>query len=227
MGECLIVSKKASVGGSVGEPFAYIILKYPVGGVCTCIGTSGEFIKAVGTSGLYIFPIPSAGDWVVNCSLNNSDITRAIKITERYQIEEVELTFDSLIFDVNGFHNGYTLDSLTAFFLREVVEGDIHYLSANLSSSEEIALIRPAITPTTKYNYICAEFEIIERGSNWVSRFGSGVRASATSAGEKIDLSTVTGNVVRASLKDTRKITSYVYMQNSRVNINYKKIWLE
>lgn len=73
-------------GGCAGKAYAIIHATYPEASTCTC--TNGaKTLNAKGTNGVYIFPIPEAGEWTVT----SGDKSQTVNITEKGQVEIVNL----------------------------------------------------------------------------------------------------------------------------------------
>lgn len=89
---------------SIKDAYALISVTYPEGSTCTCtLGTN--VLTATDTSGSYVFPIPEAGAWTVRAydgptweSSAHKKSTEVI-IVSQYQIKNVELTYDLLLYN--------------------------------------------------------------------------------------------------------------------------------
>lgn len=118
---------RTNVGGG-GNTFAFIVVTYPAGSFCTC--TDGTRTKhAKGTTGSFVFDIPYAGTWTVNCINEEETATESVTISEQGQSKSVELsyqikeglvswyTFDDIVgttvFDEIGDNNGTVTGSVT------------------------------------------------------------------------------------------------------------------
>lgn len=83
--------------------FAAISVTYPAGSTCTC--TSGSrSLKARGTSGKFIFFVPSSGDWTVSCTDGDKVASHTVSITEEGQTERVELAYRVYIYNFGSDH---------------------------------------------------------------------------------------------------------------------------
>lgn len=87
MSEGLIVRR-----GGVGKSFAIISVTYPEGSTCTC-SNGTKTLTAKGTSGRYVFNIPSVGTWTVTCTDGDQTASESVVISEQYQVESVELFY--------------------------------------------------------------------------------------------------------------------------------------
>ena len=86
MGDCIITRR----GGSL--TFAFILVTYPAGSVCTC--TDGtRTLRAKGTTGSFVFNIPYAATWTVSCTSGTETATASVSITTKGQSVSVALSY--------------------------------------------------------------------------------------------------------------------------------------
>lgn len=95
---------KTNVGGM--KIYAFIVVNYPAGSVCTC-SKGSRTMKAKDTSGVYVFPIPEAGSWTVSVSstAHPTPVTRTVSITSYGQSVGVTLVYTKYLLD---YANQYT-----------------------------------------------------------------------------------------------------------------------
>lgn len=78
--------------GSGGSAFAFIVVSYPIGSTCTC--TNGtKTLRAKGTTGNFVFNIPSADTWTVSCTDGQHTSSKTVIITSEGQSESVTLLY--------------------------------------------------------------------------------------------------------------------------------------
>ena len=107
MGEAFITRR----GG--GTPYAAIGVTYPSGSVCTC--TNGTLtLTAKDTTGKAIFVIPSAGTWTVKAVKGSQSASKAVSITAKGQVETVELTFETVLWESGADQNTSITDGFAA-----------------------------------------------------------------------------------------------------------------
>ncbi len=89
---------KTNVGGM--KIYAFIVVNYPAGSVCTCSNGS-RTMKATDTSGVYVFPIPYAGSWTVSASstAHPTPVTKTVSITSYGQSVGVTLAYTKYLLD--------------------------------------------------------------------------------------------------------------------------------
>lgn len=99
MGESFIVRR----GGS-GKIFSALSVTYPEGSTCTC-QSGAKTLKAKDTSGKFIFVIPKAGNWLVECRDDaGRDASKTVTIDQIYSHESIALAYEFPIF-TNGEQN--------------------------------------------------------------------------------------------------------------------------
>lgn len=91
-----IIAIKGSGGG--GKLYAAIDVEFPVGSVCTC-SKGSKTLRASKTDGNWIFAVPEAGEWTVSITNGSKSKSKIVNITEQYQLEEVKLTYELVLFD--------------------------------------------------------------------------------------------------------------------------------
>lgn len=89
-----------NVGGGGGMAYAYIGVIYTPGETVTCTDGNRTY-RAKDTSGLYVFPVPYAATWVVTSTDGESVNSESVVITNLWQDEIVDLSFDGTVFN-NG-----------------------------------------------------------------------------------------------------------------------------
>lgn len=83
-------------GGGGGDVFAFIIVTYPAGSVCTC--TDGtKTLTAKDTTGSWVFEIPYAGTWTVSRTDGEQTASASVSINAKGQSESVELSYKLFI----------------------------------------------------------------------------------------------------------------------------------
>lgn len=87
-------------------PYAVIGVTYPSGATCTCTNGS-KTLTAKDTTGKALFVIPSAGTWMVKVVSGSKSTNKTVSITAEGQVETVELTFETILFD-GGDNTGVT-----------------------------------------------------------------------------------------------------------------------
>ena len=89
---------RTNVGGM--KIYAFIVVNYPAGSVCTC-SKGSRTMKAKDTSGVYVFPIPSAGSWTVSASstAHPTPVTKTVSITSYGQSVGVTLAYTKYLLD--------------------------------------------------------------------------------------------------------------------------------
>lgn len=89
---------KTNVGGM--KIYAFIVVNYPVGSVCTC-SKGSRTMKAKDTSGVYVFAIPEAGSWTVSASstAHPTPATKTVSITSYGQSVGVTLAYTKYLLD--------------------------------------------------------------------------------------------------------------------------------
>ena len=102
MGDCFITRR----GGGTSKAYAVIGVTYPAGSTCTCTdGTKTLTLK--NTSGQGIFLIPYAATWTVTAVSGSKSTSKTVSITAEGQLENVMLTFETMLFD-GGDNTGVT-----------------------------------------------------------------------------------------------------------------------
>ena len=102
MGNCFITRR----GGGTSKVYAVIGVSYPEASTCTCTNGS-KTLKAKDTTGKALFVIPSAGTWTVKAVSGSKSTSKAVLITAEGQVETMELTFETILFD-GGDNTGVT-----------------------------------------------------------------------------------------------------------------------
>ena len=89
---------RTNIGGM--KIYAFIVVNYPAGSVCTC-SKGSRTMKAKDTSGVYVFPIPSAGSWTVSASstAHPTPVTKTVSITSYGQSVGVTLAYTKYLLD--------------------------------------------------------------------------------------------------------------------------------
>lgn len=89
---------RTNVGGM--KIYAFIVVNYPAGSVCTC-SKGSRTMKAKDTSGVYVFPIPYAGNWTVSASstAHPTPVTKTVSITSYGQSVGVTLAYTKYLLD--------------------------------------------------------------------------------------------------------------------------------
>lgn len=89
---------KTNVGGM--KIYAFIVVKYPAGSVCTC-SKGSRTMKAKDTSGVYVFAIPEAGSWTASASstAHPTPVTKTVSITSYGQSVGVTLAYTKYLLD--------------------------------------------------------------------------------------------------------------------------------
>ena len=91
MGEAILARR----GGGGGTAFAYIAVEYPSGSTVTC--TNGTKTLTAGTtSGQWVFEIPSAGTWTVQCVNSGRTLTQSFTISAKGQLGYKFFSFGEL-----------------------------------------------------------------------------------------------------------------------------------
>lgn len=86
-------------GGSLGDPTSgmAIIVKYPVGGECTCTNGTKTF-RSKDTVGACIFYVPSTGAWTLTAALDGNVTSQTVNVTG-VGVHEVTLAFEYILFN--------------------------------------------------------------------------------------------------------------------------------
>lgn len=80
-----------NTGGGT-KAFAFIVVTYLTGSVCTC--TDGtKTLRAKNTTGTWVFDIPYAGTWTVSCTDGEQTDSESVVISYKGQSENVALSF--------------------------------------------------------------------------------------------------------------------------------------
>lgn len=82
---------RTNVGGG-GNTFAFIVVTYPAGSVCTC-SDGTRTIRAKGTTGSYLFSVPYAANWKVYATNGIDEAEKNVNISYYGQSETVNLTY--------------------------------------------------------------------------------------------------------------------------------------
>lgn len=90
-----------NVGGGGGMAYAYIGVIYDAGATVTCTDGNKTY-RAKDTSGLYTFPVPYAGTWVVTATDGTQTKSESVVITSLWQDVVADLSF----WDGTIFYNG-------------------------------------------------------------------------------------------------------------------------
>ena len=78
--------------GGGAKAFAFIVVTYPAGSVCTC--TDGmKTLRAKNTTGTWVFDIPYAGTWTVSCTNGSETASASVVISAKGQSETVGLSY--------------------------------------------------------------------------------------------------------------------------------------
>lgn len=96
---------RTNTGGGGGGVYALIVAEYPEGSLCTASNGS-KTLRAKGTSGSYVFKIPSAGTWTVSCTDGSQTASTAVTITTEGQSESVALSYALYLFKSDGAYSG-------------------------------------------------------------------------------------------------------------------------
>lgn len=96
---------RTNTGGGGGGGYAFIVAAYPEGSICTASNGS-RTLRAKGTSGSYVFRIPSAGTWTVSCTDGSQTASTAVTITTEGQSESVALSYAIYLFNSSGTYSG-------------------------------------------------------------------------------------------------------------------------
>lgn len=111
---------RTNVGGG-GNTFAFIVVTYPAGSVCTC-SDGTRTIRAKGTTGSFVFNIPYAGTWTVICTNGTLTKSETVAISTTGQRAEVTLRYQLVLYDNGSIEtavsgglvtNGYTYGGKT------------------------------------------------------------------------------------------------------------------
>ena len=87
-----------NTGGGSGNVFAFIVVTYPTGSVCTC--TDGtKTLTAKDTSGSYVFEIPNSGTWTISCTDGEHTASININITSKGQSDNISLAYSLILYD--------------------------------------------------------------------------------------------------------------------------------
>lgn len=87
-------------GGGSNKAYAVITVIYPVGSLCTCSNGS-KTLKAKDTFGKYMFLVPEGGTWTVSSTNGTQTASKAVEVTEQYQMLSVSLSYQVVLFE-NG-----------------------------------------------------------------------------------------------------------------------------
>lgn len=87
---------RTNVGGG-GNTFALIVVTYPAGSVCTC-SDGTRTIRAKGTTGSFVFNIPYAGTWTVNCTDGTNTANKNVIVSSKTSYD-VLLTYGFVLYD--------------------------------------------------------------------------------------------------------------------------------
>ena len=79
-------------GGGGGGTYAFIVVTYPSGSTCTC-SNGTKTLTAEGTTGNFVFNIPSADTWAVSCTDGQRTVSKTVIITSEGQSESVTLAY--------------------------------------------------------------------------------------------------------------------------------------
>ena len=78
--------------GGGAKAFAFIVVTYPAGSVCTC--TDGtKTLRAKNTTGSWVFEIPYAGTWTVSCTDGTYTAEENVLISAKGQSESLLLRY--------------------------------------------------------------------------------------------------------------------------------------
>ena len=105
------------------DPYAIIGVTYPSGSVCTCSNGSVT-LTAKDTTGKAIFVIPSAGTWTVKAVKGSQSKSKAVSITAEGQVETVELTFETILWEAGSDQNTSLTGGFAANDTNYVTVGD-------------------------------------------------------------------------------------------------------
>lgn len=104
MGDAFLIKR-----GGGGKLFAAISVTYPSGSTCTCTNGS-KTLTAKGTGGSYVFYVPEAGTWTVSCTDGTSTASKSVVISNEYQSELVDLSYNIILIDGVSYKSGVILD---------------------------------------------------------------------------------------------------------------------
>lgn len=94
--------------GGASKLFAAIGVTYPVNATCT-VSKGTKSLKAKDKSGLALFSIPEAGDWLVSVTDGTASREQLVSITSEGQVVTLSLSFELVLLDENGLASGYTV----------------------------------------------------------------------------------------------------------------------
>ena len=86
------------LGGGGSKVVASIVVTYPAGSTCTCT-LGSRVLTAKGTSGKWVFGLPSTGNWVVKAVNGSKSKSETVNITAEGQTKTVELAFEMILFN--------------------------------------------------------------------------------------------------------------------------------
>lgn len=138
---------RTNVGGG-GNTFAYIVVTYPEGSVCTC--TDGtRTISAKGTTGSFVFNVPYAATWIIKIHDGiHSDQTKNVSITSQYQVEKVTLSYSLILYDsVTGWNTTYAAFE-TRSTKRTNASGEFGKPSVSYSGANQTGIMTIAASTT-------------------------------------------------------------------------------
>ena len=92
----------AQISGG-GDAYAVISVTYPAGSTCTCTKGSTT-LTAEGTSGLYNFLVPEAGNWTVSCTDGANTASATVIIATQYENVDLELVYADPILNNNSWN---------------------------------------------------------------------------------------------------------------------------
>lgn len=102
-----MIGRTNAGGGGTGKAFAAISVAYPAGSVCTC-SNGGKTLKAKGTSGSFVFVLPSGGNWTVTATNGTDTANETLTIVE-HSVQSVDLAYSLLLIDGNWLNPLFTV----------------------------------------------------------------------------------------------------------------------
>ena len=78
--------------GSAKKIFAFLIVNYPSGSICTC-SKDGKILRAEDTSGTQVFTIPENGTWTITSTNGSKTASKNINITSFGSSQSISLLY--------------------------------------------------------------------------------------------------------------------------------------
>lgn len=108
---------KRAAGAVSGEKY-YIATTYPPGSTCTC--TNGIYtFNAEDTSGVYVYTVPSTGNWTVSSTDGSNTKSKVVTITNLYPVT-IEYYFDWNAEGTSGWSIGNKCENTSSYILATV-----------------------------------------------------------------------------------------------------------